>query len=673
MKLTYLKRFAGLFLLMALSFAVKAEDNSKYVDLIMGTAGDNGQVDPAACLPYGMVRICPDSDPRSHSGYDYDVTKTRGFSINRISGIGCSGAGGNLRVKPALKDEEIHLNKSTEAAMPGYYTVTLSNGVKAEVTATNNTGFERFYFPQGQEAHMSFDVGSSFSKVVDAKYEIVSDTEIKGYIHSTNTCNHGAYKLYFHLASSRPFIVVDKEDRKVDVKFLDTDNKPVDIRLTISALNEETARHENLLAQKLTFDKVRKNAAKAWDKILSKVEVKGGSKDEKTLFYTAVYRTFLTPANVTSWDGKFLGTDGNIYDADGFTYYSSWSMWDSYRTKFPLMFLLDAERASDISKSLCKLFMYGKKDWATPFESTPTVRTEHSITVVLDAYKKGADDVDLEAAYAGMKAEMEALQTTRPDQAFETAIDLWSMSEIAQILNKNEDAEYYSEKARNLFLDSWNKHFKDIDESFTNMRNSGLYQGTRWQYRWGVPQYLDDMIASVGGKGVLADQLETYFDKNLHNQTNEPGLHTPFLFNKLGRPEKTQEIARKYLSEEVVHIYGGNAEYKTPVVRKTFVVDPKGYLPEMDEDDGTMSAWYVFSSIGLYPLIVGEPWYEILSPAFDEVTIKFDNGKKLKIKAKNRKSKTDAIKSIAFNGKPITDYQIDHNDIMRGGTLELKY
>lgn len=347
-------------------------------------------------------------------------------------------------------------------------------------------------------------------------------------------------------------------------------------------------------------------------------------------------------------------------------------MWDSYRTKFPLILLLDPVTSADIAKSLNKLFMYRKKDWATNYESVPTVRTEHSISVILDFYNKGVN-VDLGEAYDGYLKELGTLNTKRPDQAFETSIDLWSVSKIADILGKHEDAKLYADSAISLFTNTWNTSFKNIEPSFTNMRNSGLYQGTRWQYRWALPQYLDIMESSVGGKDVLVDQLNYFYDNNLSNQTNEPGLHNPYIYNRLGEPAKTQQIVRKILSERMLHLYGGNAEYPEPIFDYTFKVDPKGFLPEMDEDDGTMSAYYVFGAIGLYPIVVGEPWYEITSPLFDEVVLNLESGRKLKIVTKNRKNSNDIIKEITFNGKMVDDYRINHNELTKGGTLLIKY
>lgn len=645
---------------------------SKFVDLFIGTAGDNGQVDPAACIPYGMVRVCPDMNPRSHVGYDYDVNEISGFTVNRISGIGCGGAGGNLRLKPDGTDTKLSIIKSSEHAGPGFYGVALNNGVKIELTATNNIAVERFFYPKGKKAIMTFDLTAGFEKIRECKYTIQPNKNINGFIRTGNTCNHGEYKLYFNLTTSHNYNIISSADDKLEIEFLEVKEQPVEVRIALSPINEDGAIAINTASMALDFNKIKNNAASKWEDILSRIDIKNASLEENILFYTSLYRIFLSPANVTSLDSEYLATDGSIQHADNFTYYSSWSMWDSYRTKFPMITLLDASTMRDICLSLNKLFIYGKEDWATSFESTPTVRTEHSIPVLLDAYSKGIK-FDLGEAYDGFKKEITTLQTSRPDQAFETCIDLWSISQIADILGKAEDAQIYATQAKELFLRTWEKDFKNIDESFKKMKDSGLYQGTRWQYRWGVPQYMDTMATTSGGKDVLVQQLDYYFANNLSNQTNEPGLHIPYLYNRLGEYGKAQQIVRKILTEKMLHLYGGNAEYMQPVFDKTFKVAPKGFLPEMDEDDGTMSAYYIFGAIGLYPLIVGEPWYEITSPLYDETILKLDQNKKLTIKVKNRKTSDDPILKIIFNKKPIHDFRINHNDLIKGGLLLLEY
>lgn len=651
----------------------KESNKNELTDLFIGTSGDNGQVDPAACVPFGMVRVAPDMIPRSHTGYDYAVNLISGFTINRISGIGCGGNGGNLSIRPALQSDSLSIIKNSESAAPGFYGVTLNNGVVAELTATKNVAIERFSYPSGDDMLITLDVSTSFAGIDEASYQVVSDNEIKGFVKAFTTCGAGKYQLFFNLISNQPFQIVSENEYTAELSFGKSDNKPVEIRIAVSPIDDLSAKNENNSIDNISFSDLKNTASSTWNKLLNTIDIKGGTPTDQQLFYTSLYRTFLSPFDVTSIDRKFVPTDGSIQSADDFTYYSSWSMWDSYRTKFPLITLVTPNEMKDIAKSLGLLYVYEKQPWATQHECVPTVRTEHTIPVLLDVYNKGITDINLAIAYEGMKKEINSLSTRRPDEALETCIDLWAISKIATILNKADDAKLYEYQADSLFTATWTNDFKTIDSTFVKMRGSGLYQGTRWIYRWSVPQYLNIMSENEAGKEKLAEELTYYYANNLYNHTNEPGIHAPYLFNRLGHPEQTQQIIRDLLTKETKHLYGGNAEYPQPVISRLFKNHPEGFLPEMDEDDGTMSAWYVFTSIGLYPLIVGEPWYEISSPIFDSITLSLPSNKQFVIKTTGRKSAEDHIKLIRLNGKDLNDFRINHNDIMQGGTLELFY
>lgn len=375
---------------------------------------------------------------------------------------------------------------------------------------------------------------------------------------------------------------------------------------------------------------------------------------------------------MSSPDGAYLGTDGKVYISEDFRYYSNWSLWDTFRTKFPLLVLTEPARMRDMATSLIHLYATGKKDWSTGFESTPTVRTEHAVILLLDAYRKGITTLDFRKGYAGMKEEMERLPMRSPDQKMESAYDLWAMAQIAGIIGEKADSEQYRQRSVSLFEEIWKKEFMNVTPAFEVMKNNGLYQGTRWQYRWAAPQYIDKMIEWVG-QDSLRSQLTYFFDHHLYNQGNEPDIHVPYLFNRLGAPEKTQQIVRSLMTEPMIHKYGGSSEFKTPYLGKAFKNDPEGYSPEMDEDDGTMSAWYVFGAMGFYPLLVGDEYYDLTSPLFDRVLLRLANGNTLTIQTEGRKKKDAPIKSIHFNGKKIDDYRISHNELIKGGELIFNY
>lgn len=645
--------------------------NTKYVNLFIGTSGDNGQVAPGAAAPFGMVCVCPDNDPRSHAGYDYAVTKVSGISVNRLSGVGCSGGGGNLRIRPVAPSQELHIKKSREKATPGYYSTAFTNGIKTELTATNAMAVERYKFPRSLSAALWIDFASTFEDVATCHYKRISETCIEGYVQARNVCGHGRYKLYFSLNTSHPFQLEEQKETTACLTF-GKKVRSVEVRIGLSALSSELASWECARWEKMDFEDVKSRTADQWEKQLSAIDVKGGRKDDRVIFYTSLYRTYLSPADVSSPDGAYLGTDGKVYISEDFRYYSNWSLWDTFRTKFPLLVLTEPAKMRDMATSLIHLYATGKKDWSTGFESTPTVRTEHAVILLLDAYRKGITNLDFRKGYAGMKQEMERLPMRSPDQKMESAYDLWAMARIAEIIGEKADSEQYRQRSVSLFEETWKKEFMNVTPAFEVMKNNGLYQGTRWQYRWAAPQYIDKMIEWVG-QDSLRSQLTYFFDHHLYNQGNEPDIHVPYLFNRLGAPEKPQQIVRSLMTEPMIHKYGGNSEFKTPYLGKAFKNAPEGYSPEMDEDDGTMSAWYVFGAMGFYPLLVGDEYYDLTSPLFDRVLLRLTNGNVLTIQTEGRKKKDAPIKSIHFNGKKIADYRISHNELIKGGELIYNY
>lgn len=664
-------RWYALLLVVLSIMTPSVAQNTKYVNLFIGTSGDNGQVAPGAAAPFGMVCVCPDNDPRSHAGYDYAVTKVSGISVNRLSGVGCSGGGGNLRIRPVAPSQELHIKKSREKATPGYYSTAFTNGIKTELTATNAMAVERYKFPRSLSAALWIDFASTFEDVATCHYKRISETCIEGYVQAKNVCGHGRYKLYFSLNTSHPFQLEEQKETTACLTF-GKKVRSVEVRIGLSALSSELASWECARWEKMDFEDVKSRTADQWEKQLSAIDVKGGKKDDRVIFYTSLYRTYLSPADVSSPDGAYLGTDGKVYISEDFRYYSNWSLWDTFRTKFPLLVLTEPAKMRDMATSLIHLYATGKKDWSTGFESTPTVRTEHAVILLLDAYRKGITNLDFRKGYAGMKQEMERLPMRSPDQKMESAYDLWAMAKIAEIIGEKADSEQYRQRSVSLFEETWKKEFMNVTPAFEVMKNNGLYQGTRWQYRWAAPQYIDKMIEWVG-QDSLRSQLTYFFDHHLYNQGNEPDIHVPYLFNRLGAPEKTQQIVRSLMTEPMIHKYGGNSEFKTPYLGKAFKNAPEGYSPEMDEDDGTMSAWYVFGAMGFYPLLVGDEYYDLTSPLFDRVLLRLANGNVLTIQTEGRKKKDAPIKSIHFNGKKIDDYRISHNELIKGGELIYNY
>lgn len=679
MKYSGLAIFACSFLL---TCTLRAQQTSVLdkVNLYMGTADDHGQMAPGATVPYGQVQVCPDSKPRQHPGYDYEVPTISGFSINRLSGVGGSGCGGNVSLMPDATGLDIRLLKQTEQVSPGYYAVQLSNGVSFAATADNIMAVERFSFSDSSKAVLLLDTRSAFEKVYAAGFEQKSRSIGQGFVECANTCGRGRYHLHYHLHTSTPFVMDTIADGHLRLMFPELQTKEVEVRIVVSTgVSEELECLTPTMVWEKSFEAICKSARSRWQQVLSSVEVEGGTADQQAIFYTSLYRTFHSPFQVTDIivsRSRYLGTDGNIHEAKGFEYYSSWSLWDTYRTKFPLITLLDDVHSSDIMQSLAQLYLTGKKDWSTDFECVPTVRTEHAIATLLDALRQGVAIPSLRDAYPSMVAETKGLSLKSPDQCLETSGDFWALGQLAGELGMDEDAARWTRRGEEIFDSIWPKAFQNIDPTFTKMKGNGLYQGTRWQYRWGAPMYLNRMINRVG-KEVLAEQLETFFREELYNQGNEPDIHVPFLFNRLGKPQLTGNIVRSLVTESIIHRYGGNDAYPTPFVGCAFVNKPRGYCPEMDEDDGAMSAWYVFASIGMYPLVVGEAVYELFPPLFDKVTLHLGADRKTTVVIRSKgslgKKAKGKCKGVTWNGRWLSNYQISVNELKRGGELVFHY
>lgn len=644
------------------------------VNLFIGTADDYGQMAPGACMPYSQIQVCPDSKPRQHPGYDYEVTAISGFSINRLSGVGGSGCGGNVSLLPDATGTDVRLRKETEQAFPGCYNVQLSNGVWFAATADRRMAVERFTFPTPADAVLLLNPASAFDRVHTATFRQVGDSVGQGYFDGVNTCGRGSYHLHYRLYASAPFVVDDTADGLKRLTFPGLEDTTVEVRIVVATgLEDELDALPAKEVWRTPFATMVTQAMDEWNRLLTTVEVTGGTADQRTMFYTSLYRTFHSPFQVTdSVMHRYLGTDGQAHRAEGFTYYSSWSLWDTYRTKFPLITLLDPQRAADIMQSLATLYTTGKKDWSTPYECVPTVRTEHAIATLLDAYRQGIAITNLRDAYPGMVSEARGLALKSPDQCLEAAGDFWALGQLAAELDMADDATRWTRRGEEIFDSIWPREFQTIDDSYILMRNNGLYQGSRWQYRWGAPMYLSRMVDRVGRK-VLTEQLDTFFTRELYNQGNEPDIHVPFLYGRLGRPAQTGLTVRPLATEVVTHRYGGNDAYPTPWQGCAFTNAPRGYAPEMDEDDGTMSAWYVFASIGLYPLVVGEAQYEVFAPLFDSVTLHLAGGHDVRIVTRGRTDNSQPLRRVTWNGRRLRHSRIAVSELKKGGTLVMTF
>ena len=662
-----------LLIMFLFSSGVFAESFVEYVDPFIATAGDHGQLDPSANVPFGYVKLGPDTDPINHSGYDYNAKKIWGFSINRTIGTGCAGAGGNIRLKPFVGSPSIKSEgfiKNSEKAAPGYYRVTMDSQIDVELTTTNQVGWHRYTYPVKTDAGVLIDLTASFEELLSYEYHIVNANEINGKIQAENVCSKGIYTIYFNIYCDHEFNNLKNKDGKLISFFQMDDNPVVNIQVTVSSISpEQAAKDRNREIAAKTFKQVKTDAEKAWDKILGRVKV-FGNKEYKKLFYTCLFRIYQTPVNTTSPFGKYRGTDGEIYDAEGYVHYDSWSIWDTFRTKFPLISLLEPEYMRDFCLSLLDLYRTGKYAWAGPFETAPTVRTEHAEIVLLDAYQKGIP-FDLDKVYDYAVLESDNLPWVSPDNKLESAYDYWALSQMAEILGRKDDADYYTSRAQE-YRKIWNEKFKTMGEKSDIMHGDGLYEGTLWQYRWFVPYDVPGIISLVGGKQQFLTELEYFFDNHLYNHGNQPDIQAPYMFNAAGAPWLTQKWVNAILTKEIPNYYGTHEKWEKPYVNRIYKAEPAGFIPEMDDDDGTMSAWYVCSAMGLYPLCVGKPEYQISTPIFEKIEINLANGNTFVIENKNFSDKNIYIQKALLNDKEYNNSALLHKDILKGGKLLLE-
>lgn len=649
-------------------FAKPAVD---YVDPFICTRGDHGQLDPAATIPFGMIKVGPDTDPGNHSGYNYDASRIKGFSHNRIGGVGCKGAGGNLRILPwvgHVNSVVATFDKANEIASPAYYSVLFENKIQAELTATNYTAFHRYEFPASDSACIIFDLASSFGGMISYAKEGLSGDGFALTVSSKNVCHRGRYTVHYYVVcSKKAHIITDTLDRLIFHYNMEHDPQ-IELYVTASSISQHDAKQTwHQLSEGKTFEEVHEEGREKWDSLLSLIEIYG-NQEYKTIFYTHLYHTLLNPVVSENSQNQFRATDGQVYSSEDYTHYDSWSMWDNFRNKFSLFALIIPDISSDIGHSLVDLFRYGKPVWSGYHEPVPTVRTEHTIVTLLDLYQRGVNDFDIGLAYGKLSAQIDNIKASSPDEKLEKAYDYWALSEIAGLLGKPEDSLLFQNKAMG-YQYTWKKYFSEMDDESDVMHAKGLYEGTIWQYRWHVQFDIDGLVELFGGIDPYTEQLEYFFNNHLYNHGNQPDIHVPFMFNYSTKPWLTQKWVNHILTKEMYQYYGTHTKWETPYYGRIYKNQPDGYIPEMDDDDGTMAAWYVLSSMGLYPVEVGKPEFQLSAPIFDRVVLHLNNGNIFEIITKNRSDQRYYIDRLTLNGKEMEDLFIRHKEILKGGRL----
>ena len=654
-----------------LSIAQVRQSLAAYIDPFIGTSDDHGQTDPSANVPFGMIKPGPDTKPGGQAGYNFLADVVTGFSQTRISGVGCRGAGGNLRLLPFIETPNAteKIDKASEVAQAGYYSVRLMNGVKVEVTAGRTSAVYRFTYPKAKKAGLSLDLMSSFAKFKDEDHQIIDNQNLSGFVSASNVCDFGSYTYYYHIDIDKPEVEVSEKDGRLYWSFPTTKNEVLTLKIGLSTVSASNA-EKNKAAEigHKTFDEVRAEATGKWEQQLRAVTVETLDADLKKSFYTRMYHALQTPFNITDYSSEFNGSDGKPY-LIGRDYYHGWSIWDTFRTKEPLMSILFPDNYKDMIHSLLKLYQQGKADWATNTEPFPTVRTEHSIILILDALSKNIISPDaVELIFDKILAEAKDIPGDTPDKMLERCYDLWAVSKLAEALNMPTIAQLFLDQSKE-YRTVWTDKFRIMGQNADIMHGDGLYEGTLWQYRWFVPHDLNWMVSAIGTREKTIAELDYFFQNHLFNIGNQPDIHVPYLYYNLGQPWKAQKLVRDILLEPTVNCYGTHDKWKKPYIGKVFKTSPDGYLKEMDDDAGTMSSWFILSSIGLYPVCPGIPYFWISSPVFDSVTIQLKAGKTFRIKTVKEANNDTYIQSASLNGKTIEHSWISYEEIMAGGEL----
>ncbi|RYY58943.1 MAG: alpha-mannosidase [Chitinophagaceae bacterium] len=635
------------------------------VNVFLGTSGDHGQLSPAASSPFGMLSIAPQTYPNQHTGYEYRAKTFLGFTHNRFEGVGCTGSGGNIMITPWMGTPSSSvLIKQSEQAAPGRYSVSFTNGMNASFVVSGNSSMEGYQFPTGKPKGFVVDLAHTLSNRFVAEEHTVSTNSVNGWIDSKTTCNAGTYRVYYYLSIPPGLSIVDSGNHKL---FLGANPLTTKVQMKI-ALSSVDVEHAKAAIPAISVAAMKTGGSNDWNAVLDGIKVKGDPKEEK-LFYSLFYRTLQSPYLISEKDGTYRATDGSLQKTTT-EVYNGWAIWDNYRTQLPLLELLYPDRYQSIVNSLVGLYKTGKKDYATQHEPSNTVRTEHAIVVLLDAYRKGYK-VDFAGIRDSLVAEQSRLDFSHPDKALESSYDTWALSQIMEIIGDKGQTEHFREIASHWKV-YWQKDFMDTGKPDVDKVGArGMYQGTVWQYRWLVPFDMKGLVAEAGGEQAYISQLDEFFTRDLYNHANETDIQVPLMYNITSQPWKSQDMVVKYAADTVVQYYfNDNSRGIDPFVDRVYRNAPDTYIRTMDDDAGAMSAWYVFAACGIMPACVGWPVYYLNVPLFDEVSIG-NRARPFVIRVKNRSLAKRYIQSARLNGTPLTRNWLTHQEISNGGVLEI--
>jgi len=700
-----------------------ATDYTQYVNTFIGAA-DNGHTFPGACRPFGMIQTSPVTGAvgwRYCSEYVYEDSVIWGFTQTHLNGTGCMDLG-DILVMPVTGNRHRAWNgyrssfqKNSESATPGYYTVTLDEpGVKAELTATLHTALHRYTYNKADSASVLIDLqhGPAWNekqyhsqvKACDVKWE--NDSTLSGHVRNSVWVDQD---YFFTLQFNRPVIsTVDlpmgetEKGRRIVATFDLQPGEEVLMKIAMSTTGVEGAK-ANMAAEQpgWDFEGTRKQAKDEWNSYLSRIEMEG-TPDEMTNFYTCFYHALIQPNEISDVDGKFRNAADSIVTATGGKFYSTFSLWDTYRAAHPFYTMIVPERVDGFVNSLIDQAevqgflpiwgLWGKENYC--------MIANHGVSVVAEAYAKGFKGFDAERAFQAIKQTQTVSHKLKSNwedymkygyfptdltaaesvsSTLESVYDDYAAADMARRMGKTEDAAYFSKRAdfyKNLFDPTtkfmrprksdgtWKSPFDPTQAAHAESNGGDYTEGNAWQYTWHVQHDVPGLIALLGGEEAFTNKLDSLFTVELRTQLadvtglignyahgNEPSHHVTYLYTLAGKPERTQELIRQIF----------DTQYRPA---------PDGLCG--NDDCGQMSAWYMFSAMGFYPVNPVSGEYVFGAPQMPKFVLHLQDGKTFTVLAEGLSKEHKYVESITLNGEPYTKNYITHEDIMKGGTLVYK-
>ena len=743
--------FALISWMMLLSLSVNAQ--VEYVNPIIGTDG-MGHTFPGACVPFGIVQLSPDTDTIPHNingiyqkrvyeycaGYQYKDSTIVGFSHTHFNGTGHSDLGdilimpttGELKLNPGTSSHpengyRSRFSHETEKASPGYYEVMLDDyNIKAQLTATKRTGVHKYTFP-AEDGRIILDLNHGIynydGKTLWAQIRVENDTLITGY-RITNGWARTNYT-YFAISFSKPIRNYGYQDmdeiryngfwRKFPInnnfpemagrkvvsyfEFDNTENPELVVKVALSATSTDGAL-KNLQVETAgkDFEQLALEAAESWNRQLSSLIIEG-TDDQKAMFYTSYYHTLINPSVYMDVDGKYRGLDHNIHQADDFTNYTVFSLWDTYRAEHPFLMLMKPDEARDMVMSMIRHYQQSVHGllpiWSHMANDNWCMSGYHAVSVLADAIAKGAD-IDMDEALDAMLSTSKVtyleglgeymelgyvpfdLSYTAASTTLEYCYDDWTIYQTAMSMGREDVAAEYKQRAMNY------QNIYDPELGFARPRHKdgsfkkefdvlqthgeGFIEGNSWNFSFHVPHDVTGVMKLMGGEKEFVRKLDELFAMHLPGEYyeaneditsecliggyvhgNEPSHHIPYLYAWTLQPWKTQYWVREIM----------NRMYKNHI---------RGLSG--NDDCGQMSAWYLFTAMGFYPVCPGTDQYVIGAPYLPYVKLSLPNGKTFEIKAKGVSDKKRYVKAVLLNGKPYSKMYITHSDIVNGGVIE---